>query len=316
MSLLTLSPPTTGAPRLPALLSLLLNRRFTPVERSWIYRASFAPFVALKWSAYIEKFYARYGPYAPSTAVLRKPLVEYAIGGLSPRKRLAILVRHYELFGAHFRPDFISDLCAGRRILLATLLSKGERFLVWIAASDQDSVTGEGEIVICLERLSSRQIVCKLTMLLDIAGSEPILVIGGLRSAAGIKAEVVATTRKLDGLRPKDALLLAARSFASATGFSTMQTISNDRHVEKSGGKLFADFDSYWLERGAQRGGRYGFILSAEIPSMPGQSRRDALKQQIVEDVHAIAAHVAYVPRTEHAMMKGRAPRTFLSRAA
>lgn len=299
MSLIALSPPPAGSLRLPALLSLLLKRRFTPIERSWIYRSAFAPFVAFKWSAYIEKFYRRYGRSAPSTTVLRKPLVEYAAGGLSPRKRMAILMRHYELFGAHFRPDFISDLCAGRRIPLATLSSKGEEFLIWVAASDQDSVTGEGEIVICLERPSSRQIVCKLTMLMDLVGSEPILVIGGLRSAAGIKAEIVETTRKLDGLRPKDVLLLAARSFASATGFSTMHAISNDRHVEKSGGKLFSDFDGYWLERGAQPGGRYGFILSAEIPPIAGNSRRDTLKRQIVEDVRAIAAHVAYAPRTE-----------------
>jgi uncharacterized protein len=301
MSLLDLSPTSTGSLTLPSFVSLLLGRRFTPLERSWIYRSSFAPLVAIQWSAFIEKFYARYGYSTPSTPVLRKPLVEYAMDGLSQRARMAILVKHYELFGARYRPGFIRDLLAGRRISLATLTGKDEEFLIWIGASDQVSVTGEGEIVICLERLSTRQIICKLTMFMDLAGSEPVLVIGGLRSAAGIKAEVVATTRKLDGLRPKDALLLAARSFASASGFSTIHAISNDHHVEKSGGRLFSDFDGYWLERGAQQRGRYGFILSAGIQPITGNTRRDAVKRQIVVDVRSVAAQTAYTTVAESA---------------
>jgi uncharacterized protein len=282
--------PAAGVPlRLRGFVSLLAGRPFTNAERSWVYRSGLAPFVSLEWSAFVHEFYDRHGHYKPTTPVLRKPLVEYAIGGISPRSRLSILLRHYELLEARFRPWLISDLCAGRRIPLVSLSGKGDEFQIWMGASDQVWVTGEGEIVLCLQHLSSGVIVSKLTILLDTADGQPILVIGGLRGAVGIKEWVVKATRKLYGLRPKDALLLATRSFASATGFSKIHAISNERHVERSGGRVYSDFDAYWLERGAKPGGDYGFILAAEIEPILGRTRRDDLKRKIVESVSEMA---------------------------
>jgi uncharacterized protein VirK/YbjX len=157
-------------------------------------------------------------------------------------------------------------------------------------------MTSEGEVVFCLQDVKSGLVVSKLAIVMDQADGEPIMVIGGLRSSFGMKQSVVRATRQLYGLRPKDVLLLAARTFASASGVSQIHAISNERHVEQNGGKLYSDFNAYWLERGAKWGGRYGFVLPAEIPSIAGASRRDSLKRQIVEDVREVAR--GYAPST------------------
>jgi uncharacterized protein VirK/YbjX len=278
--------------KLPAFLSALLDRPFTHTERSWLYRSALAPLVALQWNSFISEFYRRCGQNPPSTPILRKPLVEYAMAGLSPTARMHLLLTHYSLLAHRFRSDFIQDLCSGRRTSLAALTSKGEEFEIFIASSDQVSTTGEGEIVFALLQTAQQQIICKLTMFFALTESEPVLVIGGVRSSAGYKPILTAATRKLEGLRPKDVLLLSARSFAAATGFRELHAICNDRHVEKSGGKLFANFDEYWIERGAAAGGPYGFILTAAPPPMVGETRRDILKRQIVDDVGTAASQL------------------------
>lgn len=288
-----ISPPARVPVWPPAFVSRLLDRPFTNVERSWLYRSMSAPLVAFKWSSFVSDLYDRYGHNKPHTAILRKPLVEYAIGGISQRARLAILLGHYELLAARFRPRLLSDLCAGQRVHLASLSGKGDEFRIWMGASDQVWMTSEGEVVFCLQDVKSGLVVSKLAIVLDQAEGEPIMVIGGLRSSFGMKQSVVRATRQLYGLRPKDVLLLAARTFASASGVSQIHAISNERHVEQSGGKLYSDFNAYWLERGARWGGRYGFVLPAEIPSITGASRRDSLKRQIVEDVREVARSYA-----------------------
>jgi uncharacterized protein VirK/YbjX len=291
--------PPTARPALGPLAFFLplLSRRFTNVERSWLIRSMAAPLVALRWSSFISNFYNRYGHNSPHTMILRKPLVEYAIGGISQSARLAILLNHYELLAARFRPRFLSDLCAGQHVQLACLSGKGDEFLIWLGASDQVWMSGEGEVVFCLQDVKSRLIMSKLAAFLAHAEGDPIMVIGGLRSSLGMKQSVVKATRKLYGLRPKDALLLAARAFASASGFSQIHAISNERHVERSGGMVYSDFDSYWLDRGARRGGRYGFILPAENSPITGASQRDSLKRQIVEDVREVASELVAYPR-------------------
>jgi uncharacterized protein VirK/YbjX len=222
--------------------------------------------------------------------VLRKPLVEYAIGGLSRRARLEMLLAHYELFAARFHFNFVQDVCSGRKIPLTRLVSKGHVYEIWVGSSDQVSTTGEGEIVFAMTRAETGQDVCKLTIFFSSDESEPILVIGGVRSSPGFKSIVTTATRKLDGLRPKDALLLASRSFAAATGFREVHAICNDRHVEKHGGRLLANFDDYWIERGAKSGGPFGFVLAAKPPAVDGQTGRDCLKRQIVDDVAKAAS--------------------------
>jgi hypothetical protein len=57
MSIDVLSSTARVPVRPPAFLSRLLDRPFTNVERSWLYRSMYAPLVALKWSSFVSDLY-------------------------------------------------------------------------------------------------------------------------------------------------------------------------------------------------------------------------------------------------------------------
>ena len=126
---------------------------------------------------------------------------------------------------------------------------------------------------------------------------EPAVVVGGLQGpASAYKREIIDATRDLYGLRPKDAALLAARAFARALGFNVLHAVCDANHVL---GRLqdtakFSRYDDYWLERGGERGGPFGFVFGPLEATAPSGDRRDATKAAVVAGMEAfVAAHRA-----------------------
>ena len=102
---------------------------------------------------------------------------------------------------------------------------------------------------------------------------------------------MIDATRELHGLRPKDAVLLAARALAAAVGAQSVHAVSDANHVLKRLQDIakFSGYDDYWIERGGAPGGPYGFILEALEDPGAGAKRRDDIKAAIVEGVNVFA---------------------------
>jgi uncharacterized protein VirK/YbjX len=246
-----------------------------------------APRAMSEWTTFVTRFYGRYVVVPPSKKILTKPLHRYLRAGLMPRARLRLMRRHFEIVADRFSPAFIKEICLLRQIPLANLTYGGERFRIHLCDASIVQMAREGEIAFCLVQLSSGVMLAKMSTLFDQRANAPILVIGGLQGAQGAKAAIVSATRKLHGLRPKDALLLAVRSFASVVGCAEVHAISNERQMMKrrDPSRVRADYDAYWLERGARPAGDYGFVFNAHIPEVVGGKRRDTVKRDIVETV-------------------------------
>jgi len=92
---------------------------------------------------------------------------------------------------------------------------KSTQFVLELYSSEKTLNEREGELVLGIREPHSDYYLCRLTFLFAARGGGVALVIGGLQGpCGGHKRDVIAATRLLSGLRPKDAVLLAARSLA------------------------------------------------------------------------------------------------------
>lgn len=260
----------------------LLGGRFTKAERMWLLRAPLAPRSALLWSAFICRYFRRYGEALPSTRVLNKPLRNYGLNGLTPRRRVKLMLTHYRLLADLADDRLVGAACAFQPRTIATVSGKRANYRLSICNTTRLAMTREGELGLMLER-DDGLLLGKIALLLGEVEGEPMLAIGGLQGSKGGKQAVVAATRDLHGLRPKDALLLAARSLAMAFDIQTLHAVCNARHVIEH---RSSDYDGYWLERGAEPGGPYGFVMPASIALDAASTGRDLIKAQLVRTAH------------------------------
>ena len=130
----------------------------------------------------------------------------------------------------------------------------------------------EGELAIVVASQPVGRELCRLSLCFARVDGEPAFVIGGLQgSASTFKRDVIAATRDLHGLRPKDAALLAARAMARALGFKPVHGICDANHVQRrlQDRAKFSRYDDYWTERGGNRSGPFGFVFAPLEPIAP-----------------------------------------------
>jgi len=226
--------------------------------------------------------------------VLAKPVRRYVHRAFRARRRLGLLLAHYRWLRALFSHEFIGRL-SSQEVLPAVAFSgrRGGEYDIFVVASNVVHMQREGELAICLAKRAATFELCRLSLCFGCVDGEPVVIIGGLQGpAAAYKRDVIDATRDLYGLRPKDATLLAARALARALGFNVVHAICDANHVlrrlqEKT---KFARYDGYWLDRGGQPGGPFGFIFGPlELSARPGD-RRDATKAAIAAGIAAFIA--------------------------
>lgn len=272
---------------------LLLSRRFTKTERLWLLRSLLAPLTAVRWSGFVDRFYDRYADASPATRVLLRPLRAYGRKGLSAHQRAELLMRHHELMEKTFRHQLMSMIYSRATVELATFEGKGSKFRIGLCDSTDITMPREGEIGMFFQSLPDGAILAKMSILLDIVDGKAVLGIGGIQGGIGAKTAIVAATRRLHGLRPKDALLLAARSMAHTAGLAEVHAICNALHIIAPGdeARKHSDYDSYWEERGAETTAPYGFKFPSRMDPIEGTKARDETKRQIIDLVGAATAH-------------------------
>ncbi|MDH7796858.1 uncharacterized protein VirK/YbjX [Beijerinckia sp. GAS462] len=267
----------------------LFAGQFTKAERMWLLRAPLAPRSALLWSAFICRYFHRYADTLPPTRVLNKPLRNYGLNGLTPRHRVKLMLAHYRLLADLADERLVRAACSFQPQTIVTLQGKRESYRLNICNTTRLAMTREGELGLVLERADGL-LLGKIALLLGEIDGKPMVAIGGLQGSKDGKRAVVAATRDLHGLRPKDALLLAVRSLATAFDIETIHAINNAQHVIE---RRTSDYDAYWLERGAEPGGPYGFVMPAQIATVETSAGRDLIKARLTQDAsHYFVAHL------------------------
>lgn len=153
----------------------------------------------------------------------------------------------------------------------------------------------EGELVIFISKSVDGDRLCRLSFCLSKINGHLCVVIGGLQGPpAGHKREVIDATRDLFGLRPKDAVFLAARAIAKALHADRVYAVSDTHHVlaRLQDRKKFSHYDSYWRERGGEAEGPYGFTFPPLGELADTGKGRDTMKIAISEGIaNFVLAH-------------------------
>ena len=265
-------------------------------ERLYLLRSMLAPRVSARWTEFIQRFYRHVSASGPPARVLAKPLRSYLHRGLGPRQRLNLLVEHYRHVEQNFSRDWVRALCAGEPFALAIFDGrKSTHFTLSIAASVTSLTQREGELVIYLAKNGDDLKLSRVSLCFAAINGARALVIGGIQGPqGGKKRQVIDATRELYGLRPKDAVFLAARAFAQAVGADSVHAVSDANHVlnRLQDVAKFSGYDDYWRERGGVAGGPFGFVFAPLEGAEPGVKGRDQLKAAIVAAMQGfVAAH-------------------------
>ena len=257
--------------------------------RLFVLRGMLSPIVSTRWARFIRRYHRAFNAAPPPARVLGKPVRSYVHARLGPSARLAVLRAHYRLLRDLFSPDCVRRLCAGEPMQIVELEArKGARYQLLVVASVRVSMQREGELALYLIKRGVATPLSRLSLALGQVAGRPAVMIGGLQGpGGGHKRDVIEATRELHGLRPKDATLLAARAFANALGMGSVHAIANRHHVlnRLADGAKHADYDSYWLERGAAAGGPLGFVFAPLETALPAGNYRGAAKAAIVAGV-------------------------------
>ena len=256
-------------------------------RRAYWLRSLLAPISSLRWNRFITRFHRRFGASDPAARVLAKPTRAYLRRGLCAPQRVAILIETYEWMARAFHRDFLHRICNGDHLPIITIEArKGSHFTVFCTASINVVLQREGEIGFYIARAAGGLPLCRLAMAFSSLGGRSVLAIGGLQGPqTAHKRDVIDATREMYGLRPKDAVLLAARALAKAVGIDEVHAVSDANHVlnRLQDTAKFSNYDEYWRERGATPGGPFGFAFPPLTTSGgEDENKRGALKRQIV----------------------------------
>ena len=308
------------APVLAASRSPSPAARCDKAMRLYLLRSLLSPIVSTRWARFIRRYHDAFEAGPPPARVLLKPLRSYVHLRLGPVGRFEVLREHYRLFRRLFSRECVRRVCAGEPIVVAELAArKGSVYCLAIVASTRVSMQREGELAIILVKRGGEAPVSKLSLAFARVDGRLAVLIGGLQGpSAGHKRDVIDATRELYGLRPKDAILLAARAFAKAIEATSVHAIANRHHVldRLNGASKLADYDAYWRERGAAPGGPLGFVFRPLDEVAAGSVGRDAVKATIVTAMQRFVAEHAKAADAEALdgiVRTGGRPRCFSS---
>jgi uncharacterized protein VirK/YbjX len=261
--------------------------------RLYLLRSLLSPIVSARWARFIHRHHRAFEAGPPPARVLLKPVRSYVHLRLGPRARFDLLRWHYKLFRQLFSRECVGRVCAGEPIVVAELEArKGSVYCLAIAASAGVSMQREGELAIFLVKRGVEEPVSRLSLAFAKVDGRLAVLIGGLQGPRSGKRCVIDATRELHGLRPKDAILLAARALAKAVGATSVHAIANRNHVldRLSGDTKLADYDAYWRERGASPGGLLGFVFPPLGEVAAERGGRGAVKSAIASAMQRFVA--------------------------
>jgi uncharacterized protein VirK/YbjX len=225
---------------------------------------------------------------------------------LAARSRL--LRRHYEILASRLGLGAVGRLLRDERVVVARAIGRSGRAYLLDLRRDLHT-RSEGELVICLsDAAAPYRALAKLTLIVgDFADGTPaILWIGGLQGpevAPDAKTAIVAATRELWGLRPKQAVLEAAYALAEVLGVGAIKAVSRRAHAirRRFAGRevIKADYDGFWREMSGVPDGEGAFDLPsarprrAEAEVRPGKRSAWRARQALIASIVAAVGDLA-----------------------
>ena len=253
-----------------------------------------------RWLKFISGHFASIGVAAPEFSVLRKPLRNYSRIGLRLTEQVDLLEGHYRLARLLLPGQIHSALCGGRSVPLAAIATAKGNFSLLLRAANFCGQKHEGEITVAMVDADDATLA-RLAFLFATDAHGVTMIIGGLQGLAAKqdKRMIVRATRQLSGLRPKDAVLVAAQAIAAAVGAERIFAVSNATHVVNAdwGAKLQSDYDAFWLERGGWPSRPIGYELP--IPVYADRVRKGGSARKLDHYRAAIEAQIHRAVRVE-----------------
>lgn len=282
----------------------LLKERCIKTARVFFFRGLLCPKCTADWTRYVDHLYGKYNAGRIPAFMLQKITRSYVDRQWGAVERLRRLCAHYNLAQDIFSAEDIRQMLKGERVHIAELKGKSERYALYLQLAH--IAHREGEFSVELQRVDSLYRLAKITFLFHSnPNGEKILMIGGLQGASfGVPKDlIVKATRDMFGLRPKQGVLEFVRYLAAASGCDEIWAVSNKNHVIAGKAnyfrprKIFADYDNFWLERGAELhpSGNYKLPMAdVEFPTAEKEHRRFKIR-------HDIAAAAMSIVRTGRA---------------
>lgn len=284
----------------------VLVRNFAQIQRerglkragNVLARSLFRLGYVARWHRWIDGlFQAQCGIPAP-VSIHIKPLRRYLCRGLPLRARLTLLTEHYALAFERMDRRLLRQVLTTGEAEVGRVAGRDRTFGVQLRTSSAAACHREGEFSIALTDETAAVTLARMTFVLaQGVDGRPIVVVGGIQghmrrdmarlAAAGgvdMKQMVVAATRSLGGVRPKDAVLLVLTAMAAEAGIGEVLGVSNACHVTttwRGESTISADYDSYWRDRGAEPHSNVGFRLAvdpADLTVETAGNRREAAK--------------------------------------
>lgn len=195
----------------------------------------------------------------------------YLYRGLGNAAKADMLQQHYERM-LHLPAPLRSLLLSLDNLTLATVSGKDETSFSWVLGHNH-TFDKEGEL--SLQLLDNRHIaLATLTFTLCQYQGQPVALIGGLqgpRKEFGHEC-IRSATKACHGLFPKRLVLEALTVFARDMGCRQVLAVCKDSHIYSSWRyrrDFQADYDSFWLDIGAEKINTEYFRIPFPIPRKP-----------------------------------------------
>ncbi|UVK51645.1 VirK/YbjX family protein [Mesorhizobium sp. AR02] len=271
-------------------------------SRIFLTRFACKPVSFFKWFHFLRGFRQKHGLGCPHDDLLRKKPYKFFALGLPGHRGFDLLVDHFNLAAAGLPRHVLEAVWRGRAMDIGQVTGRRDAYALTMRLSVHSGTSHEGAFSIRLTRQSDRLDLVRLSFILYPLGASPLgagpmgasrytVAIGGLQGSKEPEAKraVIEATRDLCGLRPKDAALLVMEGIAIGGGADHVLGVCDARHTinfrspEKRAGKR-ADMDQYWIDRGGQQGGEFGFAMPVRSRDMAAPlSRRDVYKFEFLE---------------------------------
>lgn len=240
------------------------------------------PFTTFRWWRYLERFSVERNLPLPHDALLQKPLSKFLMGRISYRKRLDFLMDNFVLASECFAADTMAALWAGKTMEIGTVSGRGDVYRCTLALADLCGGRHEGAFAVRLIRARDDTILwtVKFIFAAQRQGEDWTVVVGGMQGPRAAKHEMVAVTRDLSGLRPKEAVLMVLQGFLPGNAGAYF-AIDHARHPimrrrAKRQKMLLADIDAFWRERCAEPDDLFGFKVP--VSALGGADKRSHMK--------------------------------------
>lgn len=262
-------------------------------RRSMVFlsRVACKPVSFFKWFRFLSRFSRQHRLGSPNDDLLRKKAYKFFARGLPGGRGFDLLADHFTLAAANLPRDRLEAAWHGRPMDIGMVAGKRDAYTLTMRLAVHSAANHEGAFTIKLTRRSDRLDLVKLSFILYKLPGGYTAAIGGIQGnrRQNSKRAVIDATRDMGGLRPKDAALLVMEGIALRGGADHFLGVSNARHtinfrVSRNRVRKHADMDEYWLDRGGQAGGEFGFVIPVKNARIAAPAnRRDIHKREFLE---------------------------------